>query len=76
MTNVTPSCPRCYNDLTEQQKSRFQEREKQVQLAKSRGETHIGIQSRKTAEQNRSLKQSEKQRQRIMTADAKALIEE
>ena len=61
------SCPRCYNLLSEEQKSRFQEREKQVQLAKQRGESHIGSQSREVAAQNREKKQSEKAAQRKAT---------
>lgn len=36
------SCPQCVEHLTESQKQRFKEREKQNQLAKMRGETHIG----------------------------------
>lgn len=36
------SCPRCFNDLTEDQKSRFAERQKQVELARARGEQHVG----------------------------------
>lgn len=36
------SCPKCYQTLTEEQKQRFAEREKQVQLSKLRGEQHIG----------------------------------
>lgn len=36
------SCPHCYNKVTDQQKARFAEREKQVQLAKHRGEEHVG----------------------------------
>lgn len=36
------SCPRCASHLTESQKQRFSEREKQSLLAKSRGEAHIG----------------------------------
>lgn len=58
------SCPRCYASLTSEQKQRFQEREKQVQLAKQRGETHIGLNSRLAAEANRIEKQAEKDRQR------------
>ena len=58
------SCPRCYESLSEQQKLRFSEREKQVQLAKQRGESHIGIQSKLIAEFNRNEKQAEKARQR------------
>ncbi len=36
------SCPHCYDKITEEQKLRFSQREKQIQLAKARGETHIG----------------------------------
>ena len=60
------SCPKCYDKLTEEQKQRFAEREKQVQLAKNRGEEHIGADSRIAAEQHRSNKQAEKKRQRLV----------
>lgn len=36
------SCPHCYKDVTDEQKQRFAEREKQILLAKQRGEEHIG----------------------------------
>jgi UPF0176 protein len=36
------SCPHCFDKVTVEQKQRFAEREKQVQLAKQRGEEHIG----------------------------------
>lgn len=36
------SCPRCYGSRSVPQLSRYRERERQVQLAKSRGEEHIG----------------------------------
>lgn len=36
------SCPRCHDAHTEQQKQRFKERQKQISLAKARGEAHIG----------------------------------
>jgi len=36
------SCPHCYESLTEKQRLRFAEREKQVKLAINRGEEHIG----------------------------------
>lgn len=58
------SCPRCYQQTSEQKKRRFKERERQVQLAKQRGEVHIGSDSRLAAEQHRLQKQAEKQRQR------------
>lgn len=58
------SCPRCYDSLTVEQKSRFEERERQVQLAKQRGEAHIGSDSRVAAERHRVAKQADKERQR------------
>ena len=36
------SCPHCYDNISVEQKQRFAEREKQVLLAKQRGEEHIG----------------------------------
>lgn len=36
------SCPRCHDAHSEQQKQRFKERQKQISLAKARGEAHIG----------------------------------
>ncbi|MEI6715140.1 MAG: rhodanese-related sulfurtransferase [Verrucomicrobiota bacterium] len=36
------SCPRCYPALSDEQKQRFSERQKQIQLAKQRNQLHIG----------------------------------
>jgi UPF0176 protein len=36
-------CPRCYDDTSEEKKERSAERQKQIDLAKSRGEQHIAI---------------------------------
>ncbi len=35
-------CPRCFDNQTPEQRERFAERQKQIQLAKSRNEAHIG----------------------------------
>lgn len=35
------SCPHCHDQLTEEQKASFAERQKQIELAKQRGEQHI-----------------------------------
>jgi UPF0176 protein len=37
------SCPHCHDRHTEEQKQRFAERQKQVELAKKRHERHIGV---------------------------------
>ncbi len=39
------SCPYCFDELSSEQKQRFQERQKQVEVAEARGEQHIGIAS-------------------------------
>ncbi|WP_435950287.1 oxygen-dependent tRNA uridine(34) hydroxylase TrhO [Psychrobacter sp. DM8] len=56
------SCPHCIDKATDAQKARFRERERQMQLAKQRGETHIGsdvndiIEKRKAAKVEARLK--------------------
>ena len=53
------SCPRCYNELSEEQKARFSERQKQIQLAKKRNQAHIGAKP-----PERQLRAQEKQEKR------------
>lgn len=36
------SCPRCHDERDEGQRARYQERQRQVEAAKARGENHIG----------------------------------
>lgn len=36
------ACPRCYDQQTPEQRKRFSERQKQIQLAKQRNQQHIG----------------------------------
>ena len=36
------SCPRCHDTMSEDQRTRFAERQKQMALAKVRGEEHLG----------------------------------
>ena len=36
------SCPACFASKTDEQKSRYMSRQKQIDLAKSRNESHIG----------------------------------
>lgn len=52
------SCHRCHDNVSDEQKARFTEREKQIQLAKSRGETHIGADVAEISEQHRVIKNS------------------
>lgn len=60
------SCPHCYTETTMAQRERFKEREKQIQLAADRHETHIGDGNDITTlrAQRRALKQDAKNRQR------------
>lgn len=41
------SCPKCVDETSDEQRQRFQERQKQIQLAKSRNQMHIGAPSPK-----------------------------
>ncbi|SEK69231.1 UPF0176 protein [Colwellia chukchiensis] len=58
------SCPRCHDKYTDEQRSRFQEREKQINLAKARGEEHIGGEIQQIITQRRASKSAEKQAQK------------
>lgn len=55
------SCPRCYHQTTDDQKRRFAEREKQIQLARLRGEAHIGQETAEAAELNRRKKRQRRE---------------
>jgi UPF0176 protein len=58
------SCPACYGSNTDNQRRRFAEREKQVQLARRRGESHIGSSVNELARQRKKDKLSAKNSQR------------
>ncbi|MCK5830453.1 MAG: rhodanese-related sulfurtransferase [Methylococcales bacterium] len=58
------SCPHCYDKVNDQQRQRFSEREKQVQLAKQRGEEHIGSSAKSISSKRRALKYQDKEQQR------------
>ena len=44
------SCPRCYGKITDEQRERFRNRQKQVDLAAKRGEVHIGEENNEDGE--------------------------
>jgi UPF0176 protein len=52
------SCHRCVDTTTTEQRNRFKEREKQVNLAKERGEKHIGGEIKYIIEQRRQEKEA------------------
>lgn len=58
------SCPHCIDKQTDTQRMRFREREKQVQLAKQRGESHIGAGAVAAQEKNTPAKKALKNRTR------------
>ena len=55
------SCLHCHNSVTEQQRERFAQRQKQVKLAKARGEKHIGSAAQEDTERRRAEKKARKQ---------------
>ena len=60
------SCPACYDSKTDNQRSRYLEREKQVRLARLRGESHIGSSVIDTTRQRKNLKLDAKNQQRAI----------
>jgi UPF0176 protein len=50
------SCPHCFDKVTLEQRARFSEREKQMALAKQRGESHLGEDAAKALIQKRQKK--------------------
>ena len=58
------SCPHCFDKHTPSQKRRFQEREKQIQLARQRGEAHLGGDVSATVIQKRNNKFMKKEQQK------------
>lgn len=57
------SCPHCYDRLTAAQKSRFRERQKQMQLATQRDDAHMGDDAARTTAANRTAKRLKRFRQ-------------
>ncbi|GAA3565601.1 MAG: rhodanese-related sulfurtransferase [Pseudomonadales bacterium] len=57
------SCHQCADSLTEAQKARFAEREKQMQLARQRGETHVGGEAAHIIAERKARKKAERARQ-------------
>lgn len=58
------SCPHCFDKTSDRQRQRFEEREKQIHLAKVRGERHMGGDVEEQVQHRRELKQQFKQSQR------------
>ena len=58
------SCPYCSENHSEEDRARHRERQRQIELAKHRGEQHIGSNLAEVRELRRSEKLAEKERQR------------
>lgn len=58
------SCPHCFDKQTEKQRQRFEQREKQMQLAEQRGEAHIGSDVQEAIEKHRQEKVQFREAQR------------
>lgn len=66
------SCPKCFGTHTDEQLKRFRDREKQVQLAKTRGIEHVGGQAKTHAAENREQKIKLKEEQRTRSSQKNA----
>jgi len=57
------SCHRCYDKVTEAQRNRYAERQRQISLAEARGEEHIGGDIQQIIEERRQQKNNKKSEQ-------------
>lgn len=57
------SCHRCIDSLTEAQKARFAERERQMRLAEQRGEAHVGGEAARIIAERKARKKAEREQQ-------------
>ncbi|MBT7877406.1 MAG: hypothetical protein HN738_04925, partial [Gammaproteobacteria bacterium] len=58
------SCSHCIDSKTDADRARFRERQKQIQLAKERGEDHIGGDASSAQAQRAMLKKEAREAQR------------
>jgi len=58
------SCHHCFDKVTDKQRKRFQERQHQLELAKERGEHHLGKDAVQDFEQRRQEKKAKREAQR------------
>ncbi len=64
------SCHHCFDKTDEEQKARFIERQHQIELAKQRGEEHLGGEMAEFIEQHRQEKLKKKQKAKTQAKDA------
>ena len=58
------SCHHCIDKVTDEQRARFAERQKQIELAQARGEGHIGNEAQTVLQQRKEAKKAQKDAQR------------
>jgi len=58
------SCHHCIEEVTDEQRIRFAERQKQIELAQARGEGHIGSEAQAVLQQRKDAKKAHKEAQR------------
>ena len=58
---VGVSCPHCHDRYSDERKARFLERERQVKLARQRGEAHIGGNVGQVVQHRRNMKKLQKE---------------
>jgi UPF0176 protein len=56
------SCPKCHDQMSDQQRSRFAERQRQIELARARGEEHIAVDQQAQKERKRAEKEEHSRR--------------
>jgi UPF0176 protein len=62
------SCHRCYDKVSDKQRQRFEERERQMRLARQRGEAHMGNDAVDDTSRRREQKRAERARQQALAA--------
>lgn len=60
------SCPRCFGNKTKNQKQRFKERQKQIELAAAKGETHLGFEVTEKIQRRKTEKLAIKEKQKAL----------
>lgn len=58
------SCPHCHDQLSDEDRERMKERQHQIELARERGEKHLGDDAAVLLERRRQLKKARKEAQR------------
>ena len=65
------SCHHCFDKTTPEQRSRYAERERQMELAKNRGEAHVGSDAAAALEKRRQAKKDRLAKQQALAQSAK-----